>query len=215
MQTREEDAQLSVKGDAKSEENRAGMADAERPCMQAAATSPASSGSESATSLPPPAAAPGPGSGFVARIRLLVGEGDHIMGAVFPFALVGIAANALWPSVFHVGLGGTRLVLGGVLLLLGIPLWFTSVAQILACVPKRKLITRGPFAIVLHPLYTSVALLVVPGLGLLFGSWLGCVLGFVLYVVSRRFAPREERELARRFPDEYRAYRERVLIPWL
>ncbi len=190
------------------------MADARQPFMQSVASSRASSRSGSAAPLPRPGA-PGESSGFFARVRLLVGEGDHIMSAVLPFAVFGIAANALWPSVFHVGLGATPLVLGGILLLLGIPLWFTSVVQILSCVPKGKLITRGPFAVVLHPLYTSVALLVVPGLGLLWESWLGCVLGFVLYVVSRRFAPREERELARRFPDEYRAYRERVLIPWL
>jgi hypothetical protein len=58
-------------------------------------------------------------------------------------------------------------------------------------------------------------LLVIPGVGLLFDSWLGFALGLVLYVASRRFAPSEEREMAERFPDEYPAYRKRVLLPWL
>lgn len=149
------------------------------------------------------------------RIRVLVGEGHHIMGSVLPFALLGIAANVAWPSVFRMALGGASVALGAVLLTVGVPVWLTSVVQILWFVPRGKLITRGPFAVVAHPLYTSVALLVVPGLGLVFNSWLGVALGLVLYICSRRFVPAEERELAQRFPDEYRTYRKRIYIPWL
>jgi protein-S-isoprenylcysteine O-methyltransferase Ste14 len=94
-------------------------------------------------------------------------------------------------------------------------LWLTAVAQILVSVPKGELITKGPFALVLHPIYTSVALLVIPGCGLVFDSWLGFAIGAVLYVSQRRFAREEEYEMAQRFPREYRAYRSRVLIPWL
>jgi len=120
-----------------------------------------------------------------------------------------------WPSPFHLGHGGAGLALGGALLAVGIPLWLTSVAQILLFVPQGKLITRGPFAIMTHPLYTSVALLVIPGVSLLFDSWLGFPLGLTLYVTARRFAPSEERELLARFPAEYPAYRKRILLPWL
>jgi hypothetical protein len=74
----------------------------------------------------------------------------------------------------------------------------------LAFVPKKKLITRGPFALMTHPFYTSVALLVIPGLGLLPDTWLGFVLGLVLYLASRRFAPREERDLEKQFPESIR-----------
>jgi protein-S-isoprenylcysteine O-methyltransferase Ste14 len=155
------------------------------------------------------------GPGLRARIGLLVGAGDRIMLAVLPFAIVGIAANVLWPPAFRLGLGTTGLVLGGALLTVGIPLWFTSAAQIVLFVPRGQLITRGPFAIMIHPLYTSVALLVIPGAGLVFDSWLGFALGLVLYGASRRFAPSEERELTERFPEEYPAYRKRVLLPWL
>jgi protein-S-isoprenylcysteine O-methyltransferase Ste14 len=152
--------------------------------------------------------------GLRAQIKMLVGAGDRIMAHVAPVALGGLAANLLWPSVFRMGLGAAGLVVGGLLVAIGIPLWLTSAIQILVVVPKGKLITRGPFALVLHPLYTSVALLVIPGFGLLFDSWLGFVVGLVLYAASRLFAPSEERELAARFP-EYPAYRARVLLPWL
>jgi protein-S-isoprenylcysteine O-methyltransferase Ste14 len=161
------------------------------------------------------AVSPRPSARRRAQIKMLIGAGDRIAAGTVPFALGGIAANVLWPLPFQLGLGTTGLVLGGVLLAVGIPLWFTSAVQILLLVPQRKLITRGPFALMIHPLYTSVALLVVPGVGLLFDSWLGFALGLVLYVESRRFAPSEEREVAQRFPEEYAAYRKRVLLPWL
>jgi protein-S-isoprenylcysteine O-methyltransferase Ste14 len=113
------------------------------------------------------------------------------------------------------GFGVAGIIVGMVCVAIGVPLWLTSAFQILAFVPRGKLITSGPFALMLHPLYTSVALLVVPGCGLLFDSWLGLAVGTALYFSSRLFAPNEERDLAARFPQDYPAYRKRVILPWL
>ena len=149
------------------------------------------------------------------NIRGLVGAGDRIMALTLPFAVVGIGANILWPSVFQTRLGAAGTIAGLLFLAVGVPLWLTSVAQILLFSSRGKLITSGPFALMLHPLYTSVALLVIPGCGLVLDSWVGIAIGLALYLSSRRFAPREERELAARFPKDYPAYRKRVLLPWL
>ncbi|HET7542048.1 MAG TPA: methyltransferase [Polyangiaceae bacterium] len=149
------------------------------------------------------------------RIKRLLGAGDRIMVSVLPFAFVGIAANHRWPALFQLGFGRAGFALGSAFIAIGIPLWLISVVQILLLVQKDKLITHGPFALLLHPIYTSVALLVIPGVGLLLDSWLGFALGLILYLASRHFAPSEERELAARFPVEYPAYRRRVLLPWL
>ena len=56
---------------------------------------------------------------------------------------------------------------------------------ILTNVPKGELITGGPYAIVKHPLYTAVALLVIPWIGFLSNTWLGAGIGIALYVGSR------------------------------
>ncbi len=149
------------------------------------------------------------------RIETLVGAGDRIAAFTFPLAAVGIAGNLLWPSVFRMGLDGAGSAAGIVLLVLGVPLWLTSAIQILVLVPQGKLITSGPFALVRHPLYTSVALLVIPGCGLLLDSWLGFAIGLILSGSVRAFAPAEDRDLADRFPQEYSAYCRRVMLPWL
>jgi len=149
------------------------------------------------------------------KLKVLVGAGDRVMGFTLPFIVAGVAANVLWPPLFRMGLGLTGMVIGLVLLVIGVPLWLTSVAQVLLFVPKRRLITTGPFALVLHPLYTSVALLVFPGIGFVVDTWLGIALGAVLYVSTRIFSRAEEKILAGIFPAEYPAYRAKVFLPWL
>lgn len=97
----------------------------------------------------------------------------------------------------------------------GVGTWGWSVALILAKVPRGELITSGPFALVKHPLYSAVALLVLPATGFLRNTWLGAAVGLVMYAASRRYAPEEEADLARRFGAEWEAYRRRVKLPWL
>lgn len=149
------------------------------------------------------------------KLKALVGAGDRIAALALPFVVVGVVANLLWPAVFRMGLAWEGRVAGILLLVVGVPLWLTSVGQILALVPKGKLITSGPFALMRHPLYTSVALLVIPGCGLLLDSWLGFASGLILYGSVRAYAPREDKDLADRFPQEYPAYCKRVMLPWL
>ena len=81
--------------------------------------------------------------------------------------------------------------------------------------PREELITTGPYAIVKHPLYTSVGLLVVPALGVLLGTWLGAIIGLAVYVGSRLFAPAEEAQLRERFGARWDAYARSVKLPWL
>ncbi len=149
------------------------------------------------------------------KLKVLVGAGSRVMGLTLPFIVVGVVLNILRPAWFALGFGTGGVTAGVVLLAIGVPVWVSSVVLILVRVPQKKLITSGPFAVMLHPLYTSVALLVIPGLGLLFDSWVGAGIGVVLYISSRIFSPGEERLLLQYFPKEYPAYRKKVLLPWL
>ena len=101
------------------------------------------------------------------------------------------------------------------LLVAGVGTWLWSVVLILTHVPRGELITSGPSALVKHPLYTAVALLVIPAIGFLLNSWLGLVTGVVMYLASRRYAPAEERELAETFGAQWDEYSARVKMPWL
>jgi len=80
---------------------------------------------------------------------------------------------------------------------------------------KKNLITSGPYSLVKHPLYTGVALLVLPWIGFLYNTWLGVVIGLMVYIGSRMYAPREEKILSKIFGSAWDEYRQKVKIAWL
>jgi len=150
------------------------------------------------------------------RLGALIGSGDRIGAFVLPFVLAGVALNIAFPEAFSVG--GPPLWLQAVsafVLAAGVVVWAWSVLLILTKVRAGELVTTGPYSLVKHPLYTSVALLVLPWLGFLLDTWLGGLIGVALHVASRLFAPAEEADLAGRFGPQWDAYCRRVKIPWL
>lgn len=150
------------------------------------------------------------------NVKRLVGAGDRIALTTLPFLAIGLVAQFLRPSWFTVGGPSSALrTVSRVAIVPGIVLWAWSVVLILIKVPRRELITTGPFALVKHPLYTSVSLLVLPWAGFLMNSWLGVVIGAALYGASRRNSPQEERELSATFGSAWDEYSARVKLPWL
>jgi len=150
------------------------------------------------------------------KVKALVGSGDKIGLFTLPFLLLGAILNRKKPSFFRVGGPPTFLKVIALLLLLpGLTIWMWSVLLIVTNVPQNKLITNGPYAFVKHPLYTSVALLVLPGIGLLLNTWLGAVIGIILYSGSRLFSPEEEVLLSKTFGATWDEYCKQVKIPWL
>jgi protein-S-isoprenylcysteine O-methyltransferase Ste14 len=79
----------------------------------------------------------------------------------------------------------------------------------------QAVVERGPYRLVRHPAYTGI-MLIVAGLGLASGTWLGLAVCLVLPAVAllRRIQV-EEAELTRVLGDPYRAYQQHTkrLIP--
>lgn len=150
------------------------------------------------------------------QLRRLIGSGDRIALLTAPVVVIGVILNVADPARFSVGGPPEPLrVVSIVVLIAGVAIWAWSVVLILTRVPRGELITDGPYALVRHPLYTAVALLVLPWLGFLLDTWLGLLIGGVLYVASRLFSPAEEAELSRTFGSAWDDYRRRVRMPWL
>jgi len=150
------------------------------------------------------------------KLKALVGSGDRIGLFTLPFLVAGVALNVAFPAAFAVG-GPPPLVawVSVMVLAVGDVVWAWSVVLILRDVPRGRLITSGPFAVVRHPLYTGVALLVLPWAGFLLNTWLGAALGIVLFAASRTFEPLEERALATKFGAAWDRYATGVKIAWL
>ena len=150
------------------------------------------------------------------NVKALVGSGDKIGLFTLPFLLLGLLLNMLLPSFFSVdGPPMFFAVISLLMLLAGVTIWIWSVILIVTNVPQNKLITKGPYSLVKHPLYTGVAFLVLPWMGFLLNTWLGVVMGIILYIGSRRFSPEEEAILSKTFGPTWDDYRKKVKIPWL
>jgi protein-S-isoprenylcysteine O-methyltransferase Ste14 len=80
----------------------------------------------------------------------------------------------------------------------------------------HALVTRGPYALARHPIYTGLLLAVV-GTALANGEWHGVVALIVITLALMVKMSQEERLMMQTFPTAYPAYRQRVkaLIPGL
>lgn len=150
------------------------------------------------------------------KLKVLVGRGDKIGLLTLPFLIIGLILNILFPSFFSVGDPSIVLkVISIIILIPGVTIWIWSAALIIIKVPKKELITNGPYSLVKHPLYTGVAFLVLPWIGFLFNTWLGVLVGIILYIGSRIFSPEEEEMLSKTFEAKWDEYCNKVKIPWL
>ncbi len=150
------------------------------------------------------------------ELKGLVGSGDKLGLFTLPFIVIGIGLNLIFPKFFAVGGPPPILQIISIIVLIpGVVIWVWSVYLILTVVPKKKLITTGPYVLVRHPLYVGVALLVIPWVGFLLNTWIGIVIGGALYYASRLYSPAEEKLLAKTFGAYWEEYKTKVLIPWL
>lgn len=150
------------------------------------------------------------------NLKMLVGSGEKIGLFTLPFLLIGLIIYVIRPSLFSVGGPPIILKLLSIIILIpGVFIWIWTVLLILIKVPRKELITSGPYSLMKHPLYTCVALLVLPWLGIIFNTWLGVVIGIVVFIGSKIYSPKEEEELSRTFGAAWDEYRNNVKMPWL
>ena len=150
------------------------------------------------------------------NIKELIGNGYKIGRIIYPIIIIGIIINILFPSYFFVGGPSSLLLIISItMLIIGLINCIWAQILIFINVPKHKLITSGPFSIVKHPLYTGVSLLVIPWVGFILNTWLGVVIGIILYITSRIYEPEDEKKLSDMFGNAWTEYTEKVRIPWL
>jgi protein-S-isoprenylcysteine O-methyltransferase Ste14 len=150
-------------------------------------------------------------SGRLARMPIWLGYFLLIVICVYPFGKVVVRRTAVsgWVAVAICALGlllsiWSRRALGSE--------WSRDVEL----KQGHKLVERGPYAFVRHPIYTGHLLM---GLGTAIGSgrlvaFAGLALFFVGFWIKLR---QEEKLLMRSFPEEYPAYRARIraLVPYV
>ena len=148
-------------------------------------------------------------------LKLLTGSGDKIGPFVLPFIILGFILNFIFPPLFTIPKSQLLHIFGLILLILGLIVCLWSQILILINVPQKQLITKGPYVLAKHPLYTGASFLVLPALGLILNNGLGLLFGIILYIATRRYRPEEEKRMNKEFGEKYATYSKSVLLPWL
>jgi protein-S-isoprenylcysteine O-methyltransferase Ste14 len=74
---------------------------------------------------------------------------------------------------------------------------------------EHKLVTKGPYRWVRHPLYTVGSSMFV-AFGMMADSWFVAALGILTFILMAIRTPKEEANLIEKFGDEYREYMKRT-----
>ncbi len=99
---------------------------------------------------------------------------------------------------------------GIVLVLLGIPFYIISLVTIKRAFKGGSLVTKGPFGMCRHPVYSAWIIFFVPALMLFVNTWAGLSAPLVMYFLLLLLVKKEEAWLESVFGDEYLAYKKRI-----
>ena len=107
-------------------------------------------------------------------------------------------------------------VAGGVLFLIGIPFFITSVRSVMKAYNADALVTTGVYGCCRHPLYAAWVVFLVPGIVLFVNSWLGLTTPLFMYLILRILVRKEEVYLEQVFGSGYREYQKKIpcIIPY-
>lgn len=110
---------------------------------------------------------------------------------------------------------GSLAAVAVVMILAGILGVITAGRKLLKCYKQKILMTEGPYKICRNPMYASYVFFIIPGLCLLFNSWLVLTTVILNFILTLIFVHREYAYLEETFGDEYRAYLKMVWIKFI
>jgi protein-S-isoprenylcysteine O-methyltransferase Ste14 len=166
---------------------------------------------------------------LVERLKPPVQRGQPLWDKVFVltlvsfwvgwFAVMGLDARYSWSAVpvWLQAVGAAGMVLGyGVIIRVFDENTFLAPVVKIQRQRGHHVISTGPYAIVRHPMYAGMCIMV-PGITLMLGSWIGLAASLVIILGGASRAVMEERELEAGL-DGYADYKARVryrLMPYL
>jgi protein-S-isoprenylcysteine O-methyltransferase Ste14 len=96
---------------------------------------------------------------------------------------------------------------GLVLVAAGSVMYFLTVPSLLKGLKETKLMTGGTFYLCCNPLYSSIILLIIPGVSLMMNSWLILTTSVAAYSLFRIYIKSEYEEMEKFFGDDFRRYK--------
>ncbi len=149
-------------------------------------------------------------------------EEKDVAGVVAPPPLIFAVplAVGLYEHTSHPVHFATRpiaITLGAIIFVMALPIFVAAVqafkkadTEVVPYQPTTAIVEEWPYSFSRNPIYLSFAMIYV-GISLMFNTWWPIfLLPLVLLVIHRGVILREEAYLARKFGDQYLAYKQRV-----
>jgi protein-S-isoprenylcysteine O-methyltransferase Ste14 len=140
------------------------------------------------------------------------GVGPKIMVSSICYTVLIVAISIVIKASFSIEFILYQLLVAVAILLflLGVPFYIISVLTLLRAYNDGKLFTSGVFGVCRNPIYSSWIFFLVPGVALLFNSWLGLTVPLAMYVFFRVYIGKEEVYLEKTFGKDYMEYKQNV-----
>lgn len=147
----------------------------------------------------------------------ITGVAPMIAIPTFAYLILAILITYSSNRTFKITTQGqiTLIVLGGALILIGVLIVASCGRKLLKTFDKGVLMTDGLYKIFRNPMYAAYLIFVIPGISLLFNSWLALTTIVINYVLFSFLIKREYRYLHEKFGKEYEAYVNKVFIKFL
>ncbi|MDP4121392.1 MAG: methyltransferase [Bacillota bacterium] len=146
----------------------------------------------------------------------LMGVAGKIMVALVLSLAVTEGVSLVTSPMFRITDNYKCLVIAGIIIaVIGFALNLIAAFGMLAAHKKGTLAMGGLYALFLNPMYTFQLLITLPGILLLFNSWIVFLTIISSFIAFKVFVKEEERYLEETYGNKYIAYREKVLFKFL
>ena len=141
-----------------------------------------------------------------------LGVAPRLALIVFPYLVFTMILHISRPDIFTITqIPYLACVVIGMMLIVGGGLLWASVARVIInAFDEGRLLTKGVYAIVRHPMYSGIVLFFFSGVALVFRSWAMLTVPLVGYIVFKYLIQEEENYLEEKFGQEYLDYRSKA-----
>jgi hydroxyacylglutathione hydrolase len=122
--------------------------------------------------------------------------------------VLALVVHVIWyPLSVIQGMPPVVLIAVGLILIsIGVPIWGAASREVDRAFEAGELATQGVYALCRHPIYGSATFFVIPGILLLFRSWVLLAVPVAMAVLARLLVRREEVYLREKFGQAYLEY---------
>ncbi|MFX1296520.1 MAG: methyltransferase family protein [Promethearchaeota archaeon] len=139
------------------------------------------------------------------------GVGPKMLITLFPIIVFFATLHFIFYPTFLFPINPIwMIIIGLILIIIGIPIYILSKRAIKKANFPSKLMTKGIYGHMRHPLYASFILFIVPGIVCLFNSWILFFIPISCYLIFKLYIKEEEEYCLERFGEKYKDYKKKV-----